>query len=163
MNGIIEGGALVTYGPTLARPMSADYQRDLLANIDPARGRGAVHVFVTSTYAPDLLNVETLIDDLQPRRAIVALATAARRLAQLYGGAREPSAILSEPDAQDVRTKAEDLVDLCRASRVNIKQGELLTRGFDLTREEAVNAVMVALALASVTPDRLTALAKADQ
>jgi hypothetical protein len=154
MNAIVRNEGVYTYGPTLARAMSGDHARNLFHMVEQSRVKGSVQVAVTSTYVPGALNVEALIDGLAPEGAVVALAIAARRLAQLYGGAREPVAVLSEDHAEEVRATAERLVDLCRSSRL-LTQGELLTRGFDLSREDAVQEVMAALAVPAVTSRRL--------
>lgn len=154
-NGNGNGGGLVTYGRTLARKMSSGQAAELLSNMDQGLERGKVHVIVTATSIPDLRNVECLMDDLDADQAIVALAVAARRLAQLHGRAPEPAAVVALDDAQSIRTKAEDIVDTCRSSRLEHQNEQLLTRSFDRSREACVRTVMVALATAAITADRL--------
>lgn len=140
--------AILTYGPTLARAMDYDQAAAHIAAIDDDRGEGVIGVVVARSHVPGISNIECAVDRLPPDRAIIALATAATRLAKIHGKALGPAQVLDKVDAQVLRASAERLVDFCRASQI-IACG---VPRYDATREACVGEIMMALACASVTP-----------
>lgn len=141
---------ILTYGPTLARPMPYEHAAALIGDIIETHAEGGVEVVVTRSHVPGIANVECAIFDLSPDRAIQALAIAARQIAKMHGKGREPAAVIDLNDELALRATADHLVDLCRASGFSA-DSELITRSFDQTREMCVIQVMAALAVAHST------------
>ncbi len=136
---------LLSYGPTLARVMPRDDASLILDRLcREGRVDGLVHVAVTRDTTPNVRSVDAIIDDIEPTRAIEALTAVLQRLSQLHGK-KLPPLVVDKLDGVVMRKTAEDLVDQIRSCTT----GWYLQ--FDLTREECIEAVMVALITAPVS------------
>lgn len=149
---------IVSFGATLARPMQQVDVMAYLQSLDADRAVGTVGIAVCRSYVPGQVNVEAWLDGVSPELALTALQVADQRLRALHGIAPGKLNILAmeEFDATLLRTAAERIVDMCRSSSVvTLSRGNGSRNEFDVTREDAVQAVLIELATAPVSPSLL--------
>lgn len=152
---ISEDGAsqlTVTFGPTLARQMTPDDVRIYLQGQEADKLVGTIHVLVCRSHLPDTVNIEHMVDGLEPGIELIALQVADERIRHLHS--IPPGRLNITPidafNADVIRTAAEDLVKLIR-SRPPMP-ADFVPGQFDLSFDDAVTAAMVALVAAPVTP-----------
>jgi hypothetical protein len=145
------GGNVVSFGPTLARQMRVADVMAHFAKLDAAGSAiGMGHVAVCRSHVAGILNVEYLGEDLSPAMAVAGLEIAATRL-KIVHGIREGGLhfqMVDLYDAELMRKRAEEFVDMCRASRVACVDGKPL-HTFTESRENCVRAAIVMLASAA--------------
>lgn len=153
--------ALLAFGRTLARRGSQDVAIGVICTAHQySRVRGQVTIAVVTTEHPDRLDVEAAIEGLPPELALDAMQIAAARIGILHRKPASNAIALSPPEVQQLRRRAEQLVDECRA--VGLWEKCLgMFRWFGMGaefkhgRDQCVRNVMQALGeqrIASMTP-----------
>lgn len=141
---------IVSFGPTLARPMGWNDAMAVMGAVCDANQYSALVVTLSHSRDPMVQNVDCAIDDnITPQAASSALLTASRQIAKLYGDGGEPVVVKDVDRVEALRRLAEDLVDFARSCRVSRPDG-LLVRSFDHPRQHCVDEVLAALLVARV-------------
>jgi hypothetical protein len=148
---------IISFGRSLARLMSGI---DLMAHLDRIDGRkviGMAHVAVCRSHVPSVLNVEAWRDNLPPQLAATGLEVAAERLRIIHDVPRPLRfQAIDLYDAETMRKRAEQLVDMCRSSSIkHVGGGAMALHTFDQSRENCVRAAIVMLGTAALVPSSL--------
>lgn len=144
----------VTYGATLSRLVDFSDAQRFIESKDRERMLGGIYIELWRSHMPATVNVEAAIK-LDPAVALLALQVADQRIRSLHNLDDRPIevAAIDEVDAQAIRQMAEDLVKAVRSRPPSPE--DFKPKQFDLTFEEAVRAVVVALAKAPLGARRL--------
>jgi len=145
---------IVSFGPTLARQMTPDDCKTVLDRQPAARLVGTVYVSMVHATVPNVINVEQYMDGIGPASAIVALETAAKRLRVVHqvGPEKLQFHAVDLYDAERMRGRAEEIVDMCRSGRVGVFGGDMRP-AYDHSRENCVRAIMAVLASFATNAD----------
>jgi hypothetical protein len=144
-------GNVLSFGPTLARKMRVAEIMAHFSKLDALNSTvGMMHVAVCRSHVAGVLNVECLSEDLEPVMAIAGLQIAAQRFKTIHGihEGRIQFQAVDLYDAELMRKRAEEFVDMCRSATVASVGGNPL-HTFKQSRENCVRAAIVLLASAS--------------
>lgn len=134
-------GRQISYGATLARPMS---EREARIYLDARGGQtiGMVAIALSQGAVPERLDTDAYVQDIGIKEAIVALRLAANRLEVLHNLVPMPEPSVTPENHVAAFFLAERLVDYCRSARVGAVN---IAHMFEHARPTAVKAVAEAL------------------
>lgn len=133
---------LLCHGPSLSRRMAETQIRDMIRGTPPDMIEGYAAIIIRQSPVPAVSNVECLLEDLPPERALEALRIAELQLAKVHGLAGPVSPVLTPIQATKIRERAEHIVDMARASRIRGTGLGAALVGFDYAREAMVRIIM---------------------
>jgi hypothetical protein len=147
---------VITFGATLARKMKREDVEAILDMIDRGgRVVGIAHIVLARGISPNRLEVHFLPPEgLTPEECIQPLAIAAQQLMELHGKPASSPIVVSRVDAERALVIASHLVDSIREG--HLSRDGLMTRIFDLSRQNAIRDVLFALLAAPLSPTKLS-------